>query len=235
MSVSRAQQAAPLQVYFFTSRSDSGFSAFQQASTTFAEVDWRLFHIESPADRSAFENQIHSPDVVISFLNPYVIPAALLDQVGGRAFNVHPALPEYPGRDPEHFAFYDGATTTGATLHRMDTAVDSGEIIDIRERSLDRAAGVMRFVKDSELLSIDLLIGNLPEILNGTVKSLTTRTWRPGLRSTRKQFLEMCRIDPSMAQEEVDRRIASFFNPNYRSIYLELHGHRFVYEPPASP
>lgn len=217
-------------VYFFTSRSEAGLDAFAQASTLH-EADWGLFHIETPAERDSFEAANHAPDVIISFLNPYIIPNNLLKQAAGRAFNVHPALPEYPGRDPEHFAFYEGASTAGATLHQMTAAVDSGLVLDVAEEPVDRTEGVMRFIDVSERLAIQLLMAKLPAILDGTIARTTSRDWRPGPPSSRKRFLEMCRIDPSMDQAEVSRRINSFFNPAYRSVFIELHGFRFVYEP----
>jgi methionyl-tRNA formyltransferase len=223
------------QVYFFTSRSDAGLLAFEHASKAFPSADWQLHHIETASERSSFEEQIHSPDILVSFLNPYVIPETLLTQVQGRAFNVHPALPDYPGRDPEHFAFYQGATTTGATLHVMTASVDAGTIIDVLEAPVDRAQGVMRFIAESERLSIELLLKTLPAILNNTVQPVSGHRWRPGPPTTRKMFLEMCRLDATMSPEEITKRIDAFFNPEYRSITLEHHGHRFVYEPTTPP
>ena len=218
-------------VYFFASRSTAGSEAFQRASALAPGAEWHLWQIETPDERTAFECREHHPDVIISFLNPYVVPSRLLNQTHGRAFNVHPALPDHPGRDPQHFAFYEGATSTGATLHRMDASVDSGEIIAVLEVPIDRALGVLSFIEQSERSSIDLLLNTVPAILDDSVSPATGLAWRPEAKTTRKQFLDMCRIDPDMTADEVARRIESFFNPSYRSVYVELHGFRFVYEP----
>jgi methionyl-tRNA formyltransferase len=225
------QQRAPVLIYFFTSRSNAGSQAFLQSSAAFPGFDWRLIQVENESDRMAFDELRHTPDILISFLNPFVIPNSLLKNAGGRAFNVHPALPEYPGRDPQHFAFYDGATLTGATLHRMDPSVDSGEIIDIIQTRADRERGVMHFIEESERLSLELLSKNLPAIIDDTIIPLESREWFTGAKTTRKRFLEMCRIDPYMDRIEIEKRIESFFNPNHRSIYIDLHGYRFVYQP----
>lgn len=227
------QQRSPL-IYFFTSRSDAGVEAFRRSEAAFPDSGWCLFHIESPSEQAAFNEQTHTPDIVLSFLNPFVIPSVVLTHSGGRAFNVHPALPDYPGRDPQHFAFYEGATSTGATLHRMESSVDSGEILDVIEAPTDRSFGVMHFINESERLSLEILSKNLPAIIAGTIRRVVQQQWRDSAKSTRKMFMEMCRIEPDMNREEVARRIESFFNPSHRSIYIDLHGYRFIYEPDAS-
>jgi methionyl-tRNA formyltransferase len=194
-------------------------------------VRWQIWHVGSDNERLAFEAPNHSPGVRIPFLNPYVIPAPLLAVAKGRAFNVHSALPTHLGRDPQYFAFYKGATSTGATLYRMSNAVEAGAIIDVSEEPLNRSLGVMRFIEEAELLSIALLLKHLNGILEESVHPQTRRQSRSGAHTTRKQFLEMYGIDASMDAAEVLPRIESFFNPAFRSISMDVHGHRFVYEP----
>lgn len=194
-------------------------------------MPWQLWHVGSDDEHFAFGAPNHSPDVRISFLNPYVIPASLLAVAKGSAFNIHHAPPTHPGRNPQHFAFYKGAISTVATLHRMSNAVEARAIIDVSEEPLDRSLGVMRFIEEAELLSIALLLKHLNRLLEGSVRPQTGRQWRSGARTTRKQVLEMYWTDASMDAAEVQRRIESFFNPASRSISMDVHGHRFVYEP----
>ena len=222
-----------LAIYFFTSTSPAGRKGFELASAAHAEHDWAMFVIESKEEKRAFEAQEHNPDVIISFLNPYIIPPALLACVGTRAFNVHPATPDNPGRDPQHFAFYEGSALVGATVHRMETSIDSGEIVDVLEETQDRRLGVMRFVERSEQLSIDLLLKHLPGMLVEPGPPANGRRWRMAAKRTRKDFLDMCAIDSRMDEREVVRRIEAFYHPDYESVYVEIHGHRFVYRPTA--
>ena len=222
-----------LAIYFFTSASPAGRKAFESASAAYSQQDWRIFTIESEEERRAFEARAHSPEVVISFLNPYIIPPDLLAHAGARAYNVHPATPDNPGRDPQHFAFYEGSSVVGATLHRMESSVDSGEIIDVLEEAQDRRLGVMRFVERSEELSIDLLLKRLPDMLVEPGPPANGRRWRMEAKRSRKDFLDMCTIDPSMDETEVARRIEAFYNPDYESVHAEIGGRRFVYRPKA--
>lgn len=218
-------------VYFFTSTAPLSQLVFSLAAELYPTHDWRLFRLVTKAERVSFEADRHSPQLIVSFLNPYILPGKILDGVEGRAYNIHPATPDYPGRDPQHFAFYDGSSTAGATLHRMEQSVDSGEILDVAEKELDRAKGVDYFIEQSQLLSIVLLLRNLPALLDDTVKAAGRYRWRMEQKRSRNDFLKMCKIEPDMDAEEIRRRIEAFSNPAYRNIYVDINGYRFKYEP----
>jgi hypothetical protein len=46
-------------------------------------------------------------------------------------------------------------------------------------------------------------------------------------KSTRKMFLEMCRIDITMSENEITRRLKATAMPGYSNLYIEFHGYRF--------
>jgi methionyl-tRNA formyltransferase len=194
-------------------------------------ADWLHLTIENSDEGHAYEFSDPYPDLIISFLNPYIIPAWLLDRPALGAFNVHPAGPKYPGRDPQHFAFYDGVETAAATLHRMTAKVDSGEIIDIAEAPIDRDKGVMEAINASEHLALLVLFRNLPGMAAGHTEPRFETHWHIENKRARHDFLRMCRIEPNMPAEEVRRRITAFFNPHYRSLNTVIGGTRFVYDP----
>lgn len=59
-----------------------------------------------------------------------IIGEVLLNAYGGRIVNIHPSmLPEFPGLNAIEKAFSGGATTTGVTVHYVDSGVDTGPII----------------------------------------------------------------------------------------------------------
>lgn len=64
-----------------------------------------------------------------------VVPKAFLDRLHRKAYNVHAASPEFPGRDPHHFAIYQQMNRYGATLHIMTEQVDAGR--SLRRRLFD--------------------------------------------------------------------------------------------------
>lgn len=67
---------------------------------------------------------------LIAFGTGVIVPADLLRLWDGTV-NFHAASPAYPGRDPHHWAAYDGATSFGATAHAIWPSVDAGPICGV--------------------------------------------------------------------------------------------------------
>ncbi|MEI7803851.1 MAG: formyltransferase family protein [Hyphomicrobiales bacterium] len=65
---------------------------------------------------------------LIAFMTGVIVPSPVLSKFH-RTYNFHAASPDYPGRDPHHWAAYDGAPIYGATAHHMDARVDEGIIV----------------------------------------------------------------------------------------------------------
>ena len=220
-------------VYFFCGRSPVAALAFEIASNNHPEYAWRRVTLLDERARTEFEALQHAPDLVLSFLNGYIVKPALLEACGGRAFNVHPGPPEYPGRDPWHFAYYDGFSRAGATLHRMTARVDEGEILDVIERDHDPSLSVADYADLCRRLAASLLVRNLAAILAGTIERRCQRTWRAEAKRSRRDFVTMCQVDPTMSPDELVRRLRSFHDPGHENVYTVIHGHKFFYRSPA--
>lgn len=180
-----------------------------------------------PALLEAFSSQ---QDLLLSFGTSIIVPEAILSVPYLLALNVHAASPLYPGRDPHHFAAYDGATEYGATMHYMTRAVDEGPIVDVE------LFDVPASVTPSELLARAnnagwSLIARFFERFSehGAPTPMPGLAWGPR-KTTRKMFLELCRIDPAITKEEIKRRLKATAIPGFRNLYLDLHGHRFRIE-----
>ena len=83
--------------------------------------------------KHALENELNewlrltAPDLVIVQTFPYKIPAACLTIPALGFFNLHPGpLPEYRGPDPVFWQLKNGASSSGITLHQMDSDFDTG-------------------------------------------------------------------------------------------------------------
>lgn len=169
-------------------------------------------------------------DLLLSFGTGVIVPSWILEMPGLLALNVHAASPQYPGRDPHHFAVYDGARQYGATMHHMTKSVDAGPIVDVE------LFDVPAPVTPSELLArandagwslIARFFQRFSE--NGPPTPMPGLAWGPR-KTTRKMFQEMCRIDPAMSKDEIERRLKATAMPGYGNLYLDLHGHRFRIE-----
>lgn len=83
------------------------------------------------------------PDAVLSWFWPRRIPAKVLNLGRAGALGVHPSLlPRWRGPDPYFWTLAAGDEATGVTLHRLEEAYDTGNIIAqrrIRVRTEDDA------------------------------------------------------------------------------------------------
>ncbi|MBO6837395.1 MAG: hypothetical protein JJ878_06470 [Alphaproteobacteria bacterium] len=135
-----------------------------------------------------------------------------------QAYNIHPAPNTYPGRDPHHWAFYDGVKDYGVTLHRMTEKVDAGEIIKVIEFPITQnTPGELRLEADRR--AFDLLNAAAREILSGQSPKPGSRVeWR-GPKRTRRNLIAMCDFS-NLSPEEVDRRKFAFqgFEAHFKEV-----------------
>jgi methionyl-tRNA formyltransferase len=175
----------------------------------------------------AFSSQ---KDLLLSFGTGVIVPSSILDNSSLLALNVHAASPQYPGRDPHHFAVYNGAAEYGATMHYMINAVDAGPIVDVELFS------VLPGIPPCELLGLaNEAAWKLIErffkkyAAHGLPQTMKDISWAQG-KSTRQMFMELCRITPCMTAEEIHRRQHATKMPGYRNLYIDLAGLRFRIE-----
>lgn len=83
----------------------------------------------------------HKPDLVVLAGFMKILPANFVSALSPRLINMHPSLlPAFPGAHAVRDALAAGATTTGTTLHLVDTGVDTGPII--RQTEITIAPGI---------------------------------------------------------------------------------------------
>lgn len=180
---------------------------------------------ELDALQSAFTTR---QDLLLSFGTNVIVPEWILKKQGLIACNVHAASPQYPGRDPHHFAIYDQAKQYGATLHYMTHNVDAGSIIDVElfdvELRTTTPSGLLNLAKESAWALIKRFFERYIEY--GAPKAMSGMSW--GTRkTTRKMFLDLCRINQSMPKEEIERRYRATAMPGYKNLFIDIHGFRF--------
>lgn len=169
-------------------------------------------------------------DLLLSFGMGTIVPRWILDRPSLIALNVHAASPQYPGRDPHHFAVYDGAKEYGATLHYMTQSVDAGPIVDVELFDVPPAvtpSALLDLAREASFVLIRRFFQLYVEY--GAPKQMDGMVWG-ARKSTRKMFLELCRIDPAMPKEEIERRKMATEMPGYRNLYIDIHGYRFRIE-----
>lgn len=165
--------------------------------------------------------------LLISMGTSVIVPQAQLGRFSA-AYNFHSASPDYPGRDPCHFAIYDGVTRYGATAHVMTSRVDEGPIVGVEWFDVPQNTGPLELMEMANDAAMRLFCHLAPTIL------LSDRALPPidvkwgGRKTSRADFLRMCRIPPDIGKDELLRRLRAFDVANRGNLYIDLHGLRFT-------
>ncbi len=74
------------------------------------------------------------PDLVVVVAYGKILPDEFLSYPKYGCINVHASiLPKYRGASPIHYAVLNGDKITGVTVQQMDSGVDTGDILNIKE------------------------------------------------------------------------------------------------------
>ena len=134
---------------------------------------------------------IKSYNLVISLHSLQLFPSILVDSV--------PCINIHPGFNPYNRGFYSqvfsilNSFPIGATIHVMDSGIDSGPIIDqvlLQESSCDTSYSIYRRIIAAEKRLIER---NLERILDGTYVSVNSEV--KGNYNSKKDFEELCELD----------------------------------------
>ena len=110
--------------------------------------------------------------LVLSVMNPYIIPDAVVRKNNLFLLNLHHALlPLHRGRNAEAWAIFEGDEQAGITWHRINAGVDTGAIYCQRSVKLDET---MTSWKLLTLLNQAALEG-LEELLTEGIVGITPR------------------------------------------------------------
>lgn len=100
--------------------------------------------------------------VVCSF--NYKVPKVLLDSVRDGFINIHPSLlPEYRGPNPYSSVIINGEKETGVSLHFMDEAFDTGDLIAQKTMPVSGIETMGTLFNRLNLLALDMLLETLEQ------------------------------------------------------------------------
>lgn len=158
---------------------------------------------------------------LITVITGDIIPKSIFSKFG-LALNIHPASPDYPGRDPHHHAAYFRAATFGATLHIMEDKVDSGRILLTQDFSTLGYKGWRDYYHLSMISCIDIMrkieCMSFDQLLNLSSKA----QWAPR-KFTRSDFIKMCDCT-NLNSSEMEHRHNCFSVPGFSNLYKFSNG-----------
>lgn len=125
--------------------------------------------IRDPENLEILKN--YQPDAIVVVAFGQIIPEEILTLPPWGCINVHASLlPSYRGAAPIQWAVINGEKVSGVTTMRMDTGLDTGDMIMKEQVALDRdETGGSLFEKLSRM-GADLLIRTLEALENGTAR-----------------------------------------------------------------
>ena len=113
-----------------------------------------------------------APEVIVVVAFGQIIPQSILELPPYGCINVHASLlPKYRGAAPIQWAVIDGEPESGVTIMKMDTGLDTGDMITkvVVPIEKDETGGSL-FDKLSEA-GAKLLVDTLPSLADGTAVS----------------------------------------------------------------
>ena len=169
-------------------------------------------------------------DLLLSFGSGVIVPQHILQSPGLTAVNIHAASPDFPGRDPHHFALYHEAEVYGATLHYMIKTVDQGRIVDVELFDVPEGISAAELLAKANEAGIVLMRRFFATYAKSGAPAPSDDLAWGERKSKRNDFIEFCRIDCGMSEAEFLRRMSSTAMPGFSNLYIDIHGYRFRLE-----
>jgi methionyl-tRNA formyltransferase len=138
-----------------------------------------------------------------------IIPAEILDIFPHGIINIHPSLlPEYRGSTPIEQAILDGKKETGSSIMRLVNEMDAGPIY--AQSKLELRGDETKEILAKNLLDLgsELLIDNLPAILDGSLQPKS----QDNSKATYTKLLdkEDGLVNQKKPAEDIERQIRAF-------------------------
>ena len=168
-------------------------------------------------------------DILISYINPWVLTQNILVRTKKYNINFHPGPPEYPGIGCFNFALYNEENFFGATAHFMNAKVDTGEIILSKKFDVNKKDNI-----DSiSIKTYNLLLNIFKETIgyyfeNNRLKSNGEKWKRKPY--TRKDLNLLTKLSLKLNKKEFKKRIRASCYSKYPKPTIKIHGYLFRYE-----
>lgn len=117
-----------------------------------------------------------APDLIISYSAPQAVKPTLLGIPKYGVINVHGALlPEYRGLLPSFWYLYNDEKISGATVHKMNAAIDDGDIIKQASVDISDCKTMFQLMKKTKTVGGELMVEVIKDYTNGIVQSRSNK------------------------------------------------------------
>ena len=113
-----------------------------------------------------------APDLIIVVAYGQILPQSILDLPRYGCINIHASLlPEYRGAAPIQWCILDGKTETGVTSMKMESGLDTGDMLIKRSISIGENETSSELHDRLSELGAEVLLETIQAIESGTLKS----------------------------------------------------------------
>ncbi len=175
--------------------------------------------IKTPEALSEFES--HHADIAVVVAYGRILAKGFLNAYPNGAVNVHfSLLPKYRGAAPVNWAIAEGETETGVTTMKMDSGLDTGDVLLQRSTQIGSEENAIELMSRLSELGAELLSQTLADLPSITPckQDNSHATLAPILKK------EDGRIDWTMTADRVSDRIRGF--QPFPGTFTEIHGKR---------
>lgn len=117
------------------------------------------------------EVKILTPDIIVVTAYGKILPRNLLEIPTFGCLNIHASLlPKYRGPSPIQNALLNDDQKTGVTLIKMDSGIDTGDILSRKEIPIEKSDNAETLSKKLSMLGKSLLLETLPLVFEKKVK-----------------------------------------------------------------
>ena len=124
-----------------------------------------------------------TPTLVVSAINPWIVPAKVIENPYLLFVNCHQALlPAHPGRNAEMWSVFEQDQKTGITWHQITPKVDAGDIFIQKEMMLDETSTSFRVFREQSHLAVEAFEEIADGLLEGSLEPKIQKGERGRLR-----------------------------------------------------
>ncbi|MGY6562492.1 MAG: formyltransferase family protein [Luteibaculaceae bacterium] len=175
------------------------------------------------------EQVFEQEDLLIVHNTNQIIPKQIIEKAS-LAVNVHSASPEFPGRDPHHWAIYRAATQYGATLHIITAQVDAGAILNTKLFTVEPSDTPKSLLQKANVLALQLITEVLLTLEQGLELKPNGMVWGK-TKTKRSDFKSICDVTVALQDpQEIARRIKAFHVEGFSNLYVQIGNHKFYYQ-----
>lgn len=177
-----------------------------------------------------FLAQLHdaAPDLIVVAAYGQLLPPALLEIPRHGCLNVHASLlPRHRGAAPIQWAILEGDTETGVTIMRVDTGLDTGDLLTQTTTAILPEDNAQTLHDRLAMLGAELLVRTIPDYLAGRI--IPRPQPADGATYARKITKDDGRLDWQRPATELHRRLRAFTPwPGVFTFLTETNGRRLL-------